>query len=94
MVDSTNIYVNYFYKSKYASDCILNDSSSVFVRKISTDKLYLDKYVNKKKIWRKVYQIELAKDSLHITTKIDGGTGKNSFKYSKKPFYNTILISN
>jgi hypothetical protein len=93
-VDSTQIYFRYFYKSKYVSDYILNDSVRAVGRKISADKFYLDKYINKKKVWTKVCQIELAKDSLHVTTRIGGKTGKDKFKHTKESYYNSFLTDN
>lgn len=94
IIDSTKIYFRYFYKSKIASDEILNDSVRLVGRKITNDKFYLDKYVNQKKVWTRAYRIELAKDSLRITTRIGGQTGKNEFKYSKEPYYNSYLLDN
>jgi hypothetical protein len=77
-----------------ASDEILNDSVRLVGRKITDDKFYLDKFVNKKKVWTKVYRIELAKDSLRVTTRIGGQTGKKQFQYSKEPYYNSYLLDN
>lgn len=94
IIDSTKIYFRYFYKSKINSDEILNDSVRLVSRKITDNKFYLDKYINKKKAWTRIYRIELAKDSLHITTRISGVTGKNKFQYSKEPYYNSYLLDN
>lgn len=94
VIDSTKIYFRYFYKSKIASDEILNDSVRLVGRKITDDKFYLDKFVNKKKVWTRTYRIELAKDSLHVTTRMGGQTGKKKFQYSKEPYYNSYLIDN
>jgi hypothetical protein len=94
-IDTKKIYFRYFYKSKIASEDILNDSVRLLGRRISNDKFYLDKFVKKKKIWTGIYKIKLAKDSLHVTTRIrDPKTGKNKFQYSKEPYYNSYLINN
>jgi hypothetical protein len=93
-VDSSTIYLRYFYKSKTISDEYPNDSVRLVARKITEDKIYLDKYIYKRKAWTKIYKLELAKDSLHITTRIGGRTGKNQFEYSKEPYYNSFLIGN
>lgn len=89
VIDSTKIYFRYFYKSKFASDRTLNDSVHLVGRKITNDKFYLDKFVNKKKVWTRIYRIELAKDSLRITSLTRGQTIKNNFQYSKEPYYNS-----
>jgi hypothetical protein len=94
VIDSTKIYFRYFYKSKNISDYTLNDSVSFIGRKITADKFYLDKFVNKQRIWTKIYRIELAKDSLHVTTRIGGLTGKKQFQYSKESYYNSYLLDN
>jgi hypothetical protein len=92
IIDSTKIYLNYFYKSKNVSDYTLNDSIQFICRKITGDKFYLDKFIYKQKAWTKIYRIELAKDSLHVTTRLGGRTGKHQFQYSKEPYYNSYLI--
>ena len=94
IIDSTKIYLNFFYKSKNVSEYTLNDSIQFICRKITTDKFYLDKFIYKQKAWTKIYRIELAKDSLHITTKIGGRTKSNKFQYSKEPYYNSYIIGN
>lgn len=94
VIDSTKVYFRYFYKSKIASDEILNDSVRLVGRKITDNKFYLDKFVNMKKVWTRIYRIELAKDSLRVTTRMGGQTGENKFKYSKEPYYNSYLLDN
>jgi len=94
VIDSTKIYFRYFYKSKIESYETLNDSVRIVGRKLTDDKLFIDKFVNKKKIWTRTYRIELAKDSLRITTRIGGQTGKKKFQYSKEPYYNSYLLDN
>ncbi len=94
VIDSNKIYFRYFYKSKIASNEILNDSVLLVGRKISDEKFYLDKFVNKEKIWTRTYRIELAKDSLRVKTRIGGQTGKKKFIYSKEPYYNSYLLDN
>lgn len=94
VIDSTKIYFRYFYKSKIVSDRILNDSVRLIGRKITDDKFYLDKLVNKKKVWTRAYRIELAKDSLPVTTLMGVQTGKKKFQYSKQPYYNSYLLDN
>jgi len=91
-IDSTKIYFRYYYISKHFSDEFLNDSIRVVGRKITADKFYLDKFVNKRKIWTRVYSIELAKDSLRITTRSTANNGKSKFEYLKKPYYNSFLM--
>jgi hypothetical protein len=94
VIDSTKIYFQYFYKSKNVSSYTLNDSVTLVGRKITPERLYIDKFVNKRKLWTKIYRVQLAKDSLHITTRIRGRTGKNQFQYSKEPYYDSFLIDN
>jgi hypothetical protein len=91
-IDSAKIYLTYFYKSKYVSDCYLNDSVSYVGRKITENKFYLDKFVNKRKEWTKIYVIELAKDSLRITRRSTGKNGKSKFEYVREPYYNSFLV--
>jgi len=94
IIDSTKIYLRYFYKSNRPPYEILNDSVRVVCRKITPDKFYLDKFIKKQKEWTRRYRIELAKDSLHVTTRIGEMTGKKQFQYSKEPYYNSFLIDN
>jgi len=91
-VDSSTIYLRYFYRSKIASDESRNDSVRLVARKMTEDKIYLDKFINNRKTWTRIYKIELAKDSLHVTTRIGGRIGKRQFEYSKLPYYNSFLI--
>ena len=93
-VDSTKIYLRYFYKSKNVSDYILNDSVRFVCRKITQDKFYLDKFINKQKEWTKIYRIEQAKDSLNVTTRIGGKDAKHRFEYSKEKYYNSFQVEN
>ncbi len=93
-IDSTIIYFRYFYKSKNASGETLNDSVRLVGRKITEDKFYLDKFINKQKTWTRIYRIEPAKDSLRVKTMTTDKTGKHKFEYLKKPYYNSILIDN
>jgi len=93
-IDSTKIYFRYFYRSKNGSDEFVNDSIRFVGRKITADKFYLDKFINKRKIWTRVYRIELASDSLHVTTKLHSANGKSKFEYLKQPYYNSFLIDN
>ena len=91
-IDSAKIYLTYFYKSKNVSDCYLNDSVRYVSRRITEDKFYLDKLVNKRKEWTRIYTIELAKDSLRITQRSTGRNGKSIFKRVREPYYNGILV--
>ncbi len=92
VIDSTKIYVRYFYKSKNNSDEILKDSIRFVSRKITEDKFYLDEFINKKKIWTRVYRIELAHDSMHLTTRSLCNNGKSKFVHSKEPYYKSFLV--
>lgn len=94
IVDSTKIYFKYFYNSKKVSDYILNDSIRFVGRKITVDKFYLDKFVNRQKIWTKIYRIELANGSLHVSTRANGIKGNRKFIYSKEVYYNSFLVDN
>lgn len=94
IVDSTKIYFRYFYKSKNTSDYTLNDSVRFVGRKITVDKFYFDKFVNGQKNWTKIYKIELANDSLRVTTRAGDKKGKHKFIYSKEPYYNSFLVDN
>ena len=94
VIDSTKIYFRYFYNSKNVSDETLNNSVRIVGRKITEDKFYLDKFINKQKIWTRIYRIELAKDSLHVTTRSGYNNGKHKFEYSKELYYKTLIIEN
>ena len=91
-IDSAKMYLTYFYKSKYVSDCYLNDTVRYIGRKITENKFYLDKFVNRKKEWTRIYVIELAKDSLHITQRSTGKNGKSKFNHVREPYYNSFLV--
>lgn len=93
-IDSTKIYFNYFYKSKNISDYTLNDSVRFISRKITEDRFYFDKFINKQKKWTRIYRIELANDSLRITTRAADKKGNHKFVYSKEPYYNSFQIDN
>ena len=84
--------MTYFYKSKYVSDYYLHDTIRYVCRKITQDKFYLDKFVNKRKEWTRIYAIELAKDSLHITRRSTGKNGQSKFEYVREPYYNSFLV--
>ncbi len=94
IVDSTKIYFRYFYKTKNTFDYTLNDSVRFVGRKITVDKFYFDKFVNGQKNWTKIYKIELANDSLRVTTRAGDKKGKHKFIYSKEPYYNSFLVDN
>jgi hypothetical protein len=94
IIDSTKIYFRYFYNSKNVSYYTLNDSVSLVGRKITVDKFYLEKLVNGQKNWTKIYRIELANDSLRITTRAGDKKGNHKFIYSKEPYYNSFLVDN
>lgn len=91
-IDSSKIYFRYFYKSKLNSGQTLNDSVRLVGRKINDEKFYLDKLVNNKKVWTRIYRIELSKDRLRVTTRIAGQTGKKEFQYTKEPYYNSFFV--
>ena len=91
-VDSTKIYLRFFFKT-YKSDEEVNDSVKIICRKIDTESFYLDKYINKRKMWTKTYRIEQAKDSMRLTTRTSYIKGKSRFIYSKEKYYNAILIN-
>ncbi len=91
-LDSSKIYLQFFYKH-YKSDYTLNDSVTFLCRKINQDTFYLDKFVYKKKEWTKVYKIELASDSLRITTRAGDFKGNKKFIYTKEKYYNSFEIS-
>lgn len=91
-LDSTKIYLRYFYKN-YKSDYILNDSVTYLCRKINQEKFYLDRLVYKKKKWTKTYRIEVAKDSLRVTTRLGGIRKGKKFIYSKEKYYNSFEIT-
>ena len=91
-VDSTKVYLRFFLKT-YKSDEYINDSVRVISRKIDTESFYLDKYINKRRIWTKTYRIEQAKDSMGLTTRMSDIKGKSRFIHSKEKYYNAILIN-
>ena len=91
--DSSKVYFRYFYKSKTNSEEHINDSVRLVARKISDNKFYLDKFIYKEKVWTRIYSIELAKDSLPVTTRAYGKDGKKKFIYTKEPYYNSTVIS-
>jgi hypothetical protein len=91
ILDSSKIYLRFFYKN-YKSDYIFNDSVTYLCRKINQDSFYLDKIVYKKKEWTKVYRIELATDSLRVTTRAGDIKGNKRFIYSKEKYYNSFEI--
>ena len=93
-IDSSKSYLRYFYKSKIDSDEYPNDSVRLVARKINEDKFYLDKFIYKKKVWTRIYRIELAKDSLNIKILSRDKSGKQRMKQIKKPYYNSILVDN
>jgi len=92
-VDSAKIYLRYYYKSKKASNEIVNDSVSFFWRKITADTFYLDKYLYKRKFWTKKYTIEFAKDSLFNISKNRDIRGVVTVIRSRPPYYNSSLIT-
>lgn len=94
ILDSTKIYFRYFYKSRITSDYTLNDSIRFVARRITVDKFYLDKFVNGQINWTKIYKIELANDSLRVTTRASNKNGNRKFIYSKEPYYNSFLVDN
>ena len=94
IVDSAKIYFRYFYKSKNNSNYTLNDSVRLVGRKITADKFYLDKFINNRKVWTKPYKIELANDSLRVTTRAGDIKGNHKFIHSKEPYYNSFLMDN
>jgi hypothetical protein len=61
-------------------------------RKISENKFYLDKLVNKRKEWTRIYSIELASDSMHIKALIRGIRGKAKIQHKVEPYYNSFLV--
>ena len=91
-IDSSKIYLRFFYKH-YKSDYSLNDSVTYLCRKINQDTFYLDKFVYKKKEWTKIYRIELATDSLRITTRAGDIKGNKKFIYTKEKYYNSFEIN-
>jgi len=91
-LDSSKIYLQFFYKH-YKSDYTLNDSVTFLCRKINQDTFYLDKFVYKKKEWTKVYKIELASDSLRITTRAGDIKGNKKLIYTKVKYYNSFEIT-
>ncbi len=91
-IDSSKTYLRYYYKSRYHSDEILNDSVTIIGRKISDSSFYLDKIVNKQKLWTRIYKIVPANDSLRITTKAGTINGKHKFIRSKQMYYNSFEI--
>jgi hypothetical protein len=90
IIDSNKIYLNYFYKH-YKSDCTLNDTVYFICRKINIDSFYLDKFVNKKKVWTKKFRTELAKDKLNLTTRTTQN-GKSVFIKTKETYYNSLEL--
>jgi hypothetical protein len=62
------------------------------VRKINQDTFYLDKFVYKKMLWTIVFRIELAKDSMRVTTRATDIKGKSKFIYSKEKYYKSYEI--
>ena len=91
-VDSTKIYLRFFFKT-YKSDEEVNDSVKIICRKIDTESFYLDKYINKRRVWTKTYRMEPAKDSMEVTKRMTDIKGKSRFIYSKEKYYNAILIN-
>lgn len=92
-IDSTTkFYLTYYYKSKFNSDYIWNDTVQYVSRKISENKFYLDKLVNKRKEWTRIYSIELASDSMHIKALIRGIRGKAKIQHKVEPYYNSFLV--
>lgn len=92
LLDSTKIYLLFFYRN-FKSDYTLNDSVTYLCRKINQDSFYLDKLVYKKKGWTKIYKIELANDSLRVTTRAVDIKGNKKFIYSKEKYFNSIEIT-
>jgi hypothetical protein len=91
LLDSSKIYLRFFYKN-YKSDYVLNDSVTYLCRKINQDTFYLDKLVYKKKLWTKVFRIELASDSMRVTTRATDINGKSKFIYTKEKYYKSYEI--
>lgn len=91
LLDSSKIYLRFFYKN-YKSDYVLNDSVTYLCRKINQDTFYLDKLVYKKKLWTKVFRIELASDSMRVTTRATNINGKSKFIYTKEKYYKSYEI--
>ena len=92
-IDSTTkFYLTYYYKSKFNSDYIWNDSVQYVSRIINENKFYLDKLVNKRKEWTRIYNIELASDSVHIKALTRGISGKAKIQHKVEPYYNSFLV--
>lgn len=90
-VDSAKIYLRFFYKVR-SSDEIVNDSVTVVCRRIDSDHFFLDKYLHHKKTWTKKYELEVAKDSMRITTRTRDSKGKSKFIYTKEQYFNAIEL--
>jgi hypothetical protein len=93
-LETGKIYLNFFYKSSKNSRYTLSDSVYFLCRKIDGTKFYLDKYINRKKQWTRIYKIEQANDSLNVTTRVGGSDGKHKFEYSKEKYYNSFQVEN
>lgn len=90
MLDSQKIYFRFFYKN-FKSDETINDTVYLECRKISHESFYLDKFVNKRKVWTKTYKIELAKELMNVTTRTHKN-GKSIFIKTKEKYYNAIEL--
>jgi len=90
-VDSVKVYLRFFYKSRN-SDEIVNDSVTIICRRINADHFYLDKYLHDKKTWTKKCELEIAKDSMRITTRTRDSKSKSKFIYTKEQYFNAVEI--
>jgi len=92
-IDSTTkFYLTYYYKSKFNSDYIWNDTVRYVIKKITENKFYLDKLVNKRIEWTRIYTIEPASDSLHIKGRTRGKSGKSKIEHKIEPYYNSFIV--
>jgi hypothetical protein len=90
-LETDTFYLRFYYKY-YKSDEILNDSIVYLCRKINQEKFYLDRLVNDKKQWTKVFRIEPAIDTLRINEKYTNRSGKSSFKLIKQNYFIGVPI--
>ena len=91
-IDNQTVYINFFYKIPKSTKQTLSDSIYLLCQKITEDKFYLDYFKNKKGIWRKIYRIEEAQDSLPVTTMARAADGKYKLIHSKELYYKGVLI--
>ncbi|SFE91247.1 hypothetical protein SAMN05518672_11224 [Chitinophaga sp. CF118] len=81
-IPDEGFYLNFFYKQQ-KSDYIKNDSTSYLCRKISMDSFYLDKVVNERTEWTKIFTIGQLKDRMIVYVR---RTGSRVVKTKKEYF--------